>query len=265
LGQFLYNSAIMPADLTFLFGQYVPKCNHRINKHFGYNVIQLLDGGSVDLSVGTDKFHLEGRWFWSSYPGPRIAFHAADAKSRWVHRYLAFVGPGVERWTEMGLFPIAPQPVHRQDHFPALFDELLALSQRTDRWGIARASLLLETILTELAEARSKPQATPAWLDPVLAMAQKLGADFHQDELAKEAGMTPRTFRRRFGEIMGTSPRDYVIACRVAHAKEMLGRTELPVKTIAEQLGYRDVFYFTRQFRQTTGVAPVAYRKSREG
>jgi YesN/AraC family two-component response regulator len=39
----------------------------------------------------------------------------------------------------------------------------------------------------------------------------------------------------------------------------------LPIKTIAEQLGYRDVSFFTRQFRLVTGVPPATFRRSREG
>ena len=65
----------MRRDIQFLFGQFIPRCTHQIDKYFeDYNVLQLMAGGAVNLTVGEDIFHLEGRWFWSSYPGPRIAF-----------------------------------------------------------------------------------------------------------------------------------------------------------------------------------------------
>jgi AraC-like DNA-binding protein len=259
----------MRRKIQFLFGQFVPRCTHDIDKHFdGYSVLQLTDGGAINLTIEQQQFHLEGRWFFSSYPGPRIAFRAAPPHRSWVHRYLAFRGPLVKRWMSDGIFPIKPQPVPMNQEYAPRFDQMLELSRRTDRWGTARAALALESMLIELAESRARPAATPAWLEATLARMHSIGPDnddLHQDDFAAEAGMPPRTFRRKFTAAIGTSPQDYLIGCRIGHAKQMLGATELPIKTIAEQLGYRDVSFFTRQFRNITGVPPAAYRRSREG
>lgn len=255
----------MGRQIQFLFGQFLPQCNHNIDKYFSdYYVLQYMDGGEVELKVDDLSHHLQGRWFWSSYPGPRISFHARLPGATWVHRYLAFNGSIAKTWMATGLLPVPPQHLAPSMDYSDRFDELLALSRRTDRWGIARAALLLETILTELAEARAKPQAMPEWLESGLARITALGADVDYDKLAIEAGMSTRTFRRKFAVALGSSPRAYAIACRVAHARQMLGATELPIKTIAEQLGYRDVFFFSRQFTRLTGISPAAYRRTKE-
>ena len=81
------------APLIFHYGQAVPQCDHRIDKHFeGYCTLQYMSGGAVALSIDGDRRLLEGRWFWSCYPGPRIAFCPAIERSTWNHRYLAFSG-----------------------------------------------------------------------------------------------------------------------------------------------------------------------------
>jgi len=255
----------MLRPIQFLFGQFVPQCNHNINKHFeDYYVLQYMDGGEVDLEIGDKSYPMHGRWFWSSYPGPRISFHASDMAKTWTHRYLAFRGSAVKHWIEAALFPILPQQPAPTIDYSDRFDDLLELSRRTDRWSIARASLLLETILTELAEARAKPQTVPAWLENGLAQITALGAEIDYDHLAIEAGMSPRTYRRRFAAALGTSPQAYAIACRIGHARQMLGATELPIKTIAQQLGYRDVFFFSKQFARFAGISPAAYRRTKE-
>ena len=41
-------------------------------------------------------------------------------------------------------------------------------------------------------------------------------------------------------------------------------RTDLPVKEIAEQLGYSDVYFFTRQFHRYIGLPPAKFRKIRQ-
>src|SRR5688572_19866467 len=95
------------AELTFLYGESVPRCAHEIDKHFaGYNTLQYMSAGAVELTVAGERHALNGRWFWSAYPGPRIAFRAAPPARHWRHRYLAFRGPRVRRWHEAGLFPV---------------------------------------------------------------------------------------------------------------------------------------------------------------
>jgi AraC-like DNA-binding protein len=255
----------MGRSIQFLFGQYLPKCNHNIDKHFDdYYVLQFMDAGEIELAIGERVHRLQGQWFWSSYPGPRIRFRAVPAGSTWVHRYLAFNGAGVKAWIADGLLPIAPQHVSPAEEYAQRFDELLSLSRRNDRWGNARAALLMETLLTELAEQRAVPHTTPGWLEAGLARIGEMGAEVDYDKLALEVGMSSRTFRRKFTAAMGVSPREFAIASRIGHARQMLGGSELPIKTIASELGYRDVFFFSRQFTRFTGLSPAAYRRTKE-
>lgn len=255
----------MRRSIQFLFGQFVPQCNHRIDKHFeDYYVLQYMDGGEVDLTIGTERYRMGGRWFWSSYPGPKIEFHPAGEGRTWVHRYLAFRGPIVKQWMSEEIFPILPQQPALTADYAGRFDELLELSRRGDRWGIARAKLMMETMLTELAEARATPRTIPNWLESGLATITALGAKVDYDRLAEEAGMSTRNFRRQFAKAMGCSPQAYVIACRIGHARHMLGATDLPIKTIAQELGYSDIFFFSRQFRRFSGISPAAYRRTKE-
>src|SRR5687768_11911568 len=94
-------------EIVFLAAQHVPHCAHQIDKRFAdYQTIQYMQAGDVALAVDQQRYALNGRWFWSCYPGPRIAFHAADRGKTWVHRYVSFRGPLVTRWMEDGLFPI---------------------------------------------------------------------------------------------------------------------------------------------------------------
>ena len=52
---------------------------------------------------------------------------------------------------------------------------------------------------------------------------------------------------------------------REEQTRRLLGETNDPIKHVAQQLGYRDVYFFSRQFRQFAGVPPAMYRKSRQG
>ena len=255
--------------LKFLYGESVPRCTHDIDKVFdGYCTLQYMSGGAVELVVGAAEYLLRGRWFWSAYPGPRIRFHVAAGTKSWRHRYIAFRGELVERWREQGLFPIEPQPAPAPARagFDERFDALLANTTRGDALAALRATHLLEGILIELAEARTHMEEKPPWLEKTLARldASVSGEAVDYAAVAGEVGMAERTLRRNFRQAMGVSPHEYLLKARVVEARRLLGDTDLPTKAIAKRLGYRDVYFFSRQFRQLAGVPPASYRQSRQ-
>jgi len=260
-------------ELIFLYGEAVPACTHHIDKQYvGYCTLQYMSAGAVDLWLGTRRYLLEGRWFWSAYPGPRVRFHAAEGHRSWAHRYLAFQGPLVKRWEREGLFPVPPRRAPEGVDYAPRFDELLTQSRRTDRRGVLRAIHLLEGILLELADAPALAAAAPAaWMGRATrriaewAVRGEVDGRVDYARLAEELGTSESTLRRRFHEATGTSPHGYLLQCRAAEARRLLGETDLPVKAIADRLGYRDVYFFSRQFRQLTGVPPAMYRRSRQG
>ena len=257
-------------ELIFLFGERVPACTHRIDKRFdGYSTLQYMAGGAVDLSVNGRRQQMRGRWFWSAYPGPRIAFGPADGCPAWSHRYLAFAGPLLWRWERDGLFPVPPRPAPGKADHGRRFDELLSLSKLTDRRGHLRAVNALERLLLDLADAPA-PDAPPApWVDAAVAQITAWSRDAaaapDYAALADRLGTSLTTLRRRFAAATGTSLHTYLLQCRAAAAGELLGGTDLPIKAIADRLGYRDVYFFSRQFRQMVGVPPAAYRRTRQG
>ena len=63
---------------------------------------------------------------------------------------------------------------------------------------------------------------------------------------------------------MNVPPHEYVLQSRVAEARRLLAEGDDPIKTIAARLGYRDVYFFSRQFKRFTGVPPALFRKSRQ-
>ena len=251
-------------ELQFLFTAFVPQCAHVVDKHFeGYSTLQFMEAGRVQLQIGQKSHVMDGPWAWSCYPGPRIRFRSAIPGKTWVHRYLAFRGAIVARWQKSGLFPIDPQPVAEAGEISATMDEVIALSRQADRWGLHRAILTLELLLVKLAELRSKQSAPGALHESRLAAARG-NESFNLESLAAEAGISSRTFRRQFKQRMGLSPRAYLLSQRINRAKQLLTDTTQPIKQIASALGYSDVYFFTRQFKEQTGLPPALYRRSRE-
>ncbi|AZY95046.1 GlxA family transcriptional regulator [Paracoccus sp. Arc7-R13] len=80
-------------------------------------------------------------------------------------------------------------------------------------------------------------------------------------DLADRAGMTGRTFLRRFRAATGFSPVEYLQQVRIAKAREALERTLTPVDRIAWEVGYSDPAAFRKLFQKLTSIPPAAYRQ----
>lgn len=82
------------------------------------------------------------------------------------------------------------------------------------------------------------------------------------EEMAEFCGMSDDRFRRVFCERVGMLPKRYADQLRLHHATALLAGTRLPVREIAEKIGYADEFHFSRRFREVIGISPGQYRKS---
>ena len=81
-------------------------------------------------------------------------------------------------------------------------------------------------------------------------------------DLARQAGMSLRTFQRRFRETTGTAPGDWLIRQRVARARHLAETTDLTVEQIATRSGFGAVETLRRNFRTLVGTTPSSYRRS---
>jgi AraC-like DNA-binding protein len=257
------------SDLTFLHCAHLPQNRsvHAPKRFVGIHALQL-SRGELELSVDGAARRLSGTWLWPVHPGPRIGFHAAGECGHWDHRYVGFFGPRVDWWASVGLWPppAVRVPEEREVEVTAAFDEMLAGVRSAEPGGRLRATHLLEGLLLDTsALAGHKGSRLPEpWLDRVLArLSSPEYLDPDYTAIAAEAGMSLRTLRRRFKEAAGAPMHEYVVRRRMAAAREMLGGTDLPVKVVAQRLGYCDVYFFTRQFARHTGTTPAAYRRDR--
>lgn len=108
---------------------------------------------------------------------------------------------------------------------------------------------------------------------PVQAEGAKLAALFgwlrehlHEEisveALATRAGMSARTFMRRFREATGTTPARWLLAERLARARDLLGATDLPIERVAAESGFGSADTLRHHFRARLKTSPTRYRGS---
>jgi transcriptional regulator GlxA family with amidase domain len=80
-------------------------------------------------------------------------------------------------------------------------------------------------------------------------------------DIARHAGLEPRTFLRRFVQATGMKPSEYQQRLRITRAREMLEFSRSSIEAIAASIGYEDARGFRRVFQNIVGLTPSDYRR----
>ncbi|MDG0791823.1 AraC family transcriptional regulator [Cohnella ginsengisoli] len=85
--------------------------------------------------------------------------------------------------------------------------------------------------------------------------------DLNLEDISRQFNFNPSYLTKIFIKYMGEPPSKYVITLRIQEAKRLLaGEPDWTVKQIGERVGYPDPYYFSRIFKQVTGLTPSEYR-----
>jgi len=131
---------------------------------------------------------------------------------------------------------------------------------------------LLEVLLIEAFRSTTDTGTSPGLLrglaDSRLAAAIR---GMHEDpkrswtvpQLAREAALSRSTFFERFNRAVGVTPMEYLLAWRMALAKDMLRRKEGGLAEVADRVGYSSASTFSVAFTRHVGLPPTRYARER--
>ena len=132
-------------------------------------------------------------------------------------------------------------------------------------------SRLVEVLLIEALRALQSDDTPPALLrgladTRVSAAIRRMHGDparpWTMVELAREAALSRSAFFDRFMRIVGVPPMEYLLAWRMAVAKDLLRRRDVSLSEVAERVGYSSASTFSTAFSRYVGQAPVGYARA---
>lgn len=109
-------------------------------------------------------------------------------------------------------------------------------------------------------EKKASNQLTEVIHEVANYIRQHPGVAHRVEDLAARANLSPRYFSIKFKEMIGMSVQTYIIRTRIERAEHLLHHAGMNVTEVADALGYRDIFFFSRQFKQYTGKSPSEIR-----
>ena len=138
-------------------------------------------------------------------------------------------------------------------------------------YAAALAEALVGHVLRRYAAARPAQRAATGGFAPYKLRRTLAYIQAHLEEpislttLAAMAQMSPTHFAHLFKEATGLPPHQYVILCRMEHAKRLLADTDMPLIEVGLQVGCMDQSHFTALFRTHVAMTPKAYRRHTRG
>ena len=129
----------------------------------------------------------------------------------------------------------------------------------------------MEVLLIEALRATPADNAPPGLLrglaDARLApaireMHGQVARSWTVSQLAQTAALSRSAFFERFTRTMGMAPMEYLLAWRMALAKDLLRRRELALAEVAERVGYGSASSFSTAFSRYVGEPPSRYARA---
>jgi transcriptional regulator GlxA family with amidase domain len=127
--------------------------------------------------------------------------------------------------------------------------------------GVLSEAETIAALNRALFGAEALPPHTSALVKRALAyLHQNYARPLARWEIAEAVGASEDYLSRVFSRELGLSPWDYLNRYRIQRAKDLLRRTNDSIRSIAQQVGFKDQAYFSRVFRKQTGTAPNEFR-----
>jgi AraC family transcriptional regulator len=122
--------------------------------------------------------------------------------------------------------------------------------------------LVLE-LLVQMNRSRRlpEPNATPALLRARDLLHEHRGGRLSLTELARQVGTHPVHLSRQFHRVFHCTMSEYLRHTMVQRARSLLTESDMPLIEIGELCGFHDQSHFSRVFKTSTGLTPLAYRR----
>ena len=110
------------------------------------------------------------------------------------------------------------------------------------------------------------PETEKALPEPVQATVAAIRTRYHEplnlSRIAGDLHINPAYLGQLVRKHTGATFHRQLLVTRIEHACLLLRQTMNPINEVAVQIGFRDVDYFSQQFRTRMGMSPVAYRNA---
>lgn len=184
-----------------------------------------------------------------------IRYSKLHFKSMFLH---FDIGDPVLKGAVDGIPPVFPADNPKKTE--AMFASVIAGSYSVNRFDNIAAGAALITLLHRLGSIQNTDIS-------IVSSAQKFIETHYKDDIsaaqiADAVGISTPYLYKLFKISLNTTPCDYLTACRISAARDLLANTGLSLNEIAFSCGFNSQSYFSDRFKKSVGVSPKEFRKN---
>jgi AraC-like DNA-binding protein len=209
--------------------------------------------GQGELRIGGKNYEFKPGYASITVPGLDMEYRfRGQTVLTWAHFFPAEPGP------------VVPIPVMQDlgGDFSRIRD---AVAEGAIQWRFcpSRAAARLWDVLWELSQRAvpPHPELHPALRRAMILVDERLSEPIRAADMARCVGISHTHLARLFRAAQNQSIIQYVRARRMERALHMLRQTNLPIQSVARQVGISDIQLFNKMVRRAAGMSP---RKVRE-
>ncbi len=235
------------------------------HKHNFYEIM-LITNDSGTIYINDKTFHVRKEDIVLYYPQQEHRETADEGKN--LKSIFFAIKSNNEILNNIIEFATLPNVLHTgrsYRKFSTLFDLLIRESQNKDiMFSDEISNCICKTILLEmmqLSASMSIPQKVNKLYESIRSYIDlHFTEEFQLKDVCEKLFINKFYVSKLFKSYMGITPARYIVEKRLELAKKLLTDTNLSVNEISEEIGYGDVYYFSKLFKQETGYSPKAFR-----
>ncbi|MCH5209999.1 MAG: AraC family transcriptional regulator [Oscillospiraceae bacterium] len=244
----------------------------KMNRNSGFGTC-----GQISLSLsGTGSFTDSFKRTHQINPGD-ILFMAPESPhsyepvvSPWRVKFILFSGDMLKDIFHS--FNIPPSGVVKADtdiarEIAGLFEKIDSVYQSDLPSRHITASAYLYSLLALISKnSAAASKNLESEIDKITPAMHYINDHFYNPELtaemiARNSGISHPHLCRLFSSAYGLTPHDYLVQIRIDHAKILLSEQKnMPINRVAAESGFNSVSYFTKVFKEKTGLTPAKFR-----
>lgn len=256
-------------DFAVVFGGF-ERCrtDYRIDRrNFPWFSLEFVNRGTGALHLGETEHKLgPGSFFFYGPSQPhRIESSPANPLGKY---FVGFTGGGVEPFLERyGIEPGSAARCAKGEPIRLAFDTLIERGIRKSTLARPLCALITKQLLLMCCDDAAVAVNTDS---PAFAAYSRVRECIEQrflelqtlQAVATACGLEAPYLCRLFARYHDESPYQFLTRLRMEHASQLLLEGGVPVKSVAEALGFKDAFHFSRVFKSVHHVPPSRFRQA---